>query len=174
MRRLPPFPALRSFESAARQLSFTRAAEELSVTPSAISHQVKLLESWVGTRLFERSVRRIVLTQRGRELYLSASKCLDDLAIAFRVAEHRRTRGGAGRLRVCADPGFVEWWLASRLEGFIKAAPDVSLEIHWGSTADTIRNAARTSLCTMAEATTCLTNPLPNGGIMSLLSAVPA
>ncbi len=136
MRRLPPFPALRSFESAARQLSFTRAAEELFVTPSAISHQVKLLESWVGTPLFERAVRRITLTQRGRELYLSASKCLDDLAIAFRVAEHRDSRGAAGRLRICADPGFVEWWLVSRLELFLDAAPEMPLEVYWGSTAE--------------------------------------
>ena len=136
MRRLPPFPALRSFESAARQLSFTRAAEELCVTPSAVSHQVRLLEDWVGTPLFDRAARRIALTQRGRELYLSASKCLDDLAIAFRVAERRRPRGASGRLRVCADAGFVEWWLASRLERFLERAPDLALEVHWGRTAE--------------------------------------
>lgn len=136
MRRLPPFPAMRAFESAARQLSFTRAAEELCVTPSAISHQVKLLEDWIGTPLFERAARRIALTQRGRELYLSVSKCLDNLAIAFRVAEHRRPRGAPRRLRVCADAGFVELWLASRLEGFFALAPSQPLEIYWGSTAE--------------------------------------
>jgi LysR family glycine cleavage system transcriptional activator len=136
MRRLPPFAALRSFESAARQLSFTRAAEELCVTPSAVSHQVRLLEDWVGTPLFDRAARRIALTQRGRELYLSASKCLDDLAIAFRVAERWRTRGASGRLRVCADPGFVEWWLASRLKSFLDQAPDFAMDLHWGRTAE--------------------------------------
>jgi len=136
MRRLPPFPALRAFESAARQLSFTRAAEELYVTPSAISHQVRLLENWIGTALFEREVRRVRLTHRGRELYISASKCLDDLAIAFRVAEHRPARGAARRVRLCADAGFVEWWLASRLEDFFRAAPDVAIDVHWGRTAE--------------------------------------
>ena len=139
MRRLPPFPALRSFESAARQLSFTRAAEELCVTPSAVSHQVRLLEEWIGTALFERAARRITLTQRGRELYLSAGKCLDDLALAFRVAEHRRPRGAPRRLHVCADAGFVELWLASRLATFLEKEPHTPIEIHWGSTADDYR-----------------------------------
>jgi LysR family transcriptional regulator, glycine cleavage system transcriptional activator len=135
MRRLPAFPALRAFECAARQLSFTRAAEELCVTPSAVSHQVKLLEGWVGTPLFERTARRITLTQRGRELYLSASKCLDDLAIAFRVAEHPNKRGAPARLRVCADAGFVELWFASRLEGFFAKVPNPPIEVFWASTA---------------------------------------
>jgi LysR family transcriptional regulator, glycine cleavage system transcriptional activator len=135
MRRLPSFPALRAFESAARQLSFTRAAEELCITPSAVSHQVRLLEEWIGTPLFERTARRITLTQRGGELYLSASKCLDDLAIAFRVAEHRHKRGAPARLRVCADAGFVELWLTSRLEGFFAKAPNLPIEVFWASTA---------------------------------------
>jgi LysR family glycine cleavage system transcriptional activator len=135
MRRLPPFPALRAFESAARQLSFTRAAEELCVTPSAVSHQVKLLEEWIGTRLFERTARRITLTQRGGELYISSSKCLDDLSIAFRVAEHRQRRGAPPRLRVCADAGFVELWLTSRLERYFAQAPDLPIEVFWAGTA---------------------------------------
>src|ERR1700733_3465898 len=128
MRRLPPFPWLRAFESAARQLSFSRAPEERCVTPSAVSHQVKLLEEWIGTPLFERTARRITLTQRGGELYLSSSKCLDDLAIAFRVAEHRHKRGAAARLRVCADAGFVELWLTSRLVGFFAKAPNLPVD----------------------------------------------
>jgi LysR family glycine cleavage system transcriptional activator len=136
MRRLPPFAALRSFESAARQLSFSRAAEELCVTPSAVSHQVRLLEEWVGVPLFERAARKVSLTQRGRELYASAGKSLDDLSIAFRVAVHRRTRNSKSRLRVCSEDGFSELWLAGRLNAFLEANPEASIELHWGKSAE--------------------------------------
>jgi len=141
MRRLPPFPALRSFESAARQLSFTRAAEELCVTPSAVSHQVRLLEEWVGAPLFDRAARKVSLTQRGRELYAASSKCLDDLGVAFRVAEHRRTRNANSRLKVCSEDAFAELWLARRLNEFSEAHPDVAIEIHWANTAEDYKKA---------------------------------
>jgi LysR family glycine cleavage system transcriptional activator len=62
MRRLPPLAALRAFEAAARHLSFKRAAAELHVTPTAISHQVRLLEDSLGLRLFERRARRVTMT----------------------------------------------------------------------------------------------------------------
>lgn len=136
MRPLPPFPALRAFESAGRLLGFTRAAEELCVTPSAISHQVKLLEGWLGVKLFERAGRQITLTPRGRELYLTAGKCLDDLSIAFRVARHRGTRRDRQRLHVCADAGFVELWLAKRLPDLLTQAPELAIEVSWGSGAE--------------------------------------
>src|SRR4051794_36329139 len=64
-RALPPLTALRSFEAAARHLSFTRAAKELFVTQTAISHQVRLLETHLGVSLFHRRPRRIVLTREG-------------------------------------------------------------------------------------------------------------
>ena len=64
-RDLPPFPAVRAFEAAARHLSFKRAAGELGVTQSAISHQVKALETYVGARLFRRAPRGVSLTQAG-------------------------------------------------------------------------------------------------------------
>jgi len=139
IRRLPPFAALRSFEGAARQLSFKRAAEDLCVTPSAISHQVKILEAWVGTPLFERDVRRIALTRKGQELYLSTSKCLDELALAFTSAKDPRARSGTRRLRVCGDSGFVEFWLASRLDGFLAQASVAPIEVHWGNSAEDYR-----------------------------------
>lgn len=68
-RRLPPLAALRAFEAAARQLSFRRAAEELAVTPTAISHQIRLLEAALGMALFVRQVRRVALTDAGQRLY---------------------------------------------------------------------------------------------------------
>ncbi|MCJ2089874.1 LysR substrate-binding domain-containing protein [Methylobacterium sp. E-005] len=68
-RRLPPLAALRAFEAAARHLSFRRAAAELGVTPTAISHQIRLLEATLGLPLFVREVRRVALTVTGRRLY---------------------------------------------------------------------------------------------------------
>lgn len=68
-RRLPPLAALRAFEAAARHLSFRRAAAELAVTPTAISHQIRLLEATLGLALFVRAVRRVTLTAAGRRLY---------------------------------------------------------------------------------------------------------
>ena len=67
-RRLPPISALRSLEAAARYASFTKAAEKLHVTQSAISHQIKLLEDLWGLRLFERKGQRLVVTRPGQEL----------------------------------------------------------------------------------------------------------
>ncbi|MFJ7441328.1 LysR substrate-binding domain-containing protein [Methylorubrum thiocyanatum] len=66
---MPPLAALRAFEAAARQLSFRRAAEELAVTPTAISHQIRLLEAALGMALFVRQVRRVALTDAGQRLY---------------------------------------------------------------------------------------------------------
>src|SRR5262245_38271668 len=75
-RRLPPLNALRSYEAAARHLSFTKAAAELGVTPAAVSHQVKVLEDHVGVSLFERVNRQLVLTDAGQA-------CLPGIRAAF-------------------------------------------------------------------------------------------
>jgi len=80
---LPPLNALRAFESAARHLSFTRAADELHVTQAAISHQVKGLEERLGVKLFRRLPRRLLLTDEGQAL-------LPDLRDAFKPAGSRR------------------------------------------------------------------------------------
>src|SRR5262245_26673469 len=69
MRHLPPLAALRAFEAAARHLSFKRAAAELAVTPTAISHQIRLLEDQIGLKLFERRPRLLLLTPEGQRLY---------------------------------------------------------------------------------------------------------
>ena len=72
--RLPPLNALRAFEASARQLSFTRAAEELFVTQAAISHQIKSLEEHLGIKLFMRKNRSLLLTEEGQSYYLDI-KC---------------------------------------------------------------------------------------------------
>ena len=69
MRKLPPLAALRAFEAAARHSSFKRAANELNVTPTAISHQIRLLEATLGLQLFVRGIRRVDLTPAGQRLY---------------------------------------------------------------------------------------------------------
>jgi LysR family glycine cleavage system transcriptional activator len=66
MHGLPPLHAVRAFEAAARHLSFNLAAEELHVTPSAVSHQIRALEDYLGTRLFDRLTRRVILTRDGQ------------------------------------------------------------------------------------------------------------
>lgn len=82
-RRLPPLAALRAFEAAARHLSFRKAADELAVTPTAISHQLRLLEATLGLPLFERHVRRVSLTPAGAQLYPVLREGLDNFARAI-------------------------------------------------------------------------------------------
>ena len=84
MRDLPPLHAVRAFEAAARHLSFNRAAEELHVTPSAVSHQIRTLEEQLGTRLFERLTRRVVLSRDGQALLPPIQSALDQMDGAFR------------------------------------------------------------------------------------------
>jgi transcriptional regulator, LysR family len=73
-RRLPPLHALRAFEAAARHLSVKKAAAELAVTPTAVSHHIRVLETHLGVKLFERHVRQIELTSYGKQLYRSFEK----------------------------------------------------------------------------------------------------
>jgi LysR family transcriptional regulator, glycine cleavage system transcriptional activator len=126
-RRLPPLNALRAFESGARHLNFTRAADDLSVTPTAISHQVRQLEEWFGVSLFERGKRKLSLTDAGAQLYPAVSEALDRIAeVACRI---RQTPPRAG-LTVSVTPTFGSRWLAARLGKFWLAHPDVDLRIH--------------------------------------------
>lgn len=84
MRKLPPLGALRVFEAAARRLSFKDAADELSVTPTAVSHQIRHLEETVGVRLFERSSRQVQMTPAGQQLYPVVRDGFDNLERAVR------------------------------------------------------------------------------------------
>lgn len=127
--RRPAFPslnALRSFEAAARHLSFTASARELSVTQTAVSHQVKALEDFLGCRLFERRVRALSLTHEGRALLPVASAAFASVASAIeriRSGEVRR------RLTVSVVPSFAARWLVPRLRRFRRAHPEIELHI---------------------------------------------
>jgi LysR family glycine cleavage system transcriptional activator len=127
MRRdLPPFTSIRSFEAAARHLSFKAAAEELNVTQSAISHQVKALEDYLGIRLFLRGPREIVLTHEGASYLGEVSLLLDQLAAA---TDHVRDKDVTGPLHVTTTPAFAARWLVPRLADFRAAWPGIELHI---------------------------------------------
>lgn len=126
-RRLPPLNALRAFEAAARHGSFTLAAEELHVTPAAISHQVKALEAQLGLPLFRRLTRGLVLTDAGRAYLPELTEGLDRLA---RATERLFGHGIAGTLTVSVLPSFATRWLVPRLSGFRARHPELDVVVH--------------------------------------------
>jgi LysR family transcriptional regulator, glycine cleavage system transcriptional activator len=126
MRKLPPLASLRAFEAAARRLSFKEAAEELSVTPTAVSHQIRLLEKYSGQLLFRRRPRPLVLTPAGERLFPAIRDGLD----AFVCALEGISRGAAKRpLRITAPNAFAGRWLVPRFREWREAHPDVRLEL---------------------------------------------
>lgn len=126
MRRLPPLASLRAFEAAARHLSFERAAAELGVTPTAISHQIRILEGACGQTLFRRRPRPLALTGAGERLFPVLRNGLDAFAIAIasvlRTTEH-------GSLRVTTPNAFASRWLVPRLPQWRELHPEIPLEV---------------------------------------------
>jgi LysR family glycine cleavage system transcriptional activator len=127
MRRLPSLSGLRAFEAAARRGSFKRAAEELGVTPTAISHQIRSLEEHVGVSLFERRTRQVVLTVEGATLYPVLRDGLDAFAHAIGRLMIGRSRV---RVTISATPAFTSKWLVPRVAQFQRAHPDIDLQFH--------------------------------------------
>ena len=126
MRRLPPLASLRAFEAAARHLSFKRAAEELLVTPTAISHQVRLLEETIGLRLFLRGTRQVTLTAEAQLLYPVLRDGFDAFARALGAL---RARPGRPAVTITATTAFTARWLLPRLAGFRERRPDIDLKL---------------------------------------------
>lgn len=125
-RRLPPLSALRAFESAARLSSAKQAAAELSVTPAAISHQVRQLEDQLGVALFVRRPRQLVLTAQGRELCETLSSAFGAMA-----ATVERLRAPQRRhLTLSTTPAVASRWLVPRLARLKQASPGLDLRIH--------------------------------------------
>lgn len=125
-RELPPFAAIRAFEAAARHQSFQDAAEELHVTQSAISHQVRRLEDFLDVALFRRNGHGVALTPVGIDYCGDVSAILDGLD-----ASTERIRGAedAGLLSVRATPAFASRRLLPRMGGFNRAYPEIELQI---------------------------------------------
>ena len=123
---LPPLNALRTFEAAARHLSFTRAAEELFVTQAAVSHQIKTLEAHLGVKLFRRLNRALLLTEEGQTLLPAVRDAFATLAGGVRQL---RERAGMGTLTVSTTPTFAAKWLAGRLGRFYARHPELEIRL---------------------------------------------
>lgn len=126
MRQLPPLNALQVFETAARHLSFQRAAEELSVTPTAVSHQIKVLEEHLGLSLFHRRPRPLSITEAGQILYPMVQESLD---IIDNALIHIKHFSNSLDLTISVPPVLATKWLVPRLPSFQQAYPDISLRL---------------------------------------------
>lgn len=123
---LPPLNALRAFEVAGRHLSITKAAQELHVTPAAVSHQVKSLEEYLNVKLFRRVGNTLVLTDAGQA-------CLPRLKAGFaeleRAMAELREHDLRGPLLLSVAPVFASKWLIPRLEAFRRTHPEIDVRI---------------------------------------------
>ena len=125
-RRLPSLNSLRAFEASARHLSFTKAADELHVTPAAVSQQVKILEEFLGVALFNRVKGKLVLTDRGRESVPRVTEAFDKLSDVILGLKSDECKGV---LTVNVAPSLATKWLVPRLSRFQRACPDIDLRI---------------------------------------------
>ncbi|MFL5032050.1 MAG: transcriptional regulator GcvA [Xanthobacteraceae bacterium] len=123
---LPHVGFFQGFEAAARTLSFTKAAEELFITQSAVSRQIKALEDHLGVTLFERRPRALVLTEHGQALYAVAADALDRLQTAV---DRLRMDGRTGQLSITTTTGFASLWLIPRLRRFTSLHPEIDVRI---------------------------------------------
>ena len=128
-RALPPLNALKAFEATARHLSFSRAAEELHVTPAALSHQIRGLEDLLALKLFHRKARAIELTAAARLMYPGIRSGFESL----RTAVEQLDRAREDRiLVVSASPGLTAKWLVPRIYRFLEQHPDIDTRISSG------------------------------------------
>lgn len=125
-RRLPSLSALRAFEAAARHLSFKQAAQELSVTATAVSHQIRALEQELGLTLFVRKTRAVALTPQGAELHVEIRGSFERMAAAIdRIREPERRV-----ITLTTTPAFASKWLVPRISRFASAHPGIDLHVH--------------------------------------------
>src|SRR5262245_58344607 len=123
---LPPLNALRAFAAAARHMSFSKAAEELHVTPAAVSHQIHALEQDLGVRLFHRMNRSIALTTSAQVLLPGLTEAFDEIQSSVR---RLRAHNDAGTLTVTASPSFAAKWLVLRLHRFQEQCAEIDVRI---------------------------------------------
>lgn len=126
-RRMPPLNALKAFEAAARHESFTRAADELCVTPGAVSHQVKALEAELVLKLFRRERQGLVITDAGRNYLATIRDAFDRIAEGTQRLLERQT---GSELAVSTSPNFAAKWLVPRLGRFARMHPEIELTLN--------------------------------------------
>src|SRR3990167_3280320 len=125
MKNLPPLYALRAFEATSRHLSAKQAAVELFVTPAAISHQIKALESFLGVQLFTRLNRQLLLTNAGQKYAASIQGIFNHL-----ITETKKLKANTQSfLTISVEPAFAMYWLIPRLHKFKQFAPTIELRI---------------------------------------------
>lgn len=144
MPQLPPLNSLRVLESAARNLSFSKAADELFVTKAAVSHQIKALEEYMGFALFERKNRSIKLTEAAEVALPKLREGFENLSEAVQLMQ-RHTQHAS--VNVCMAPSFAAKWLVPRLHKFSGAHPDIDMQI----TGDDTLITSRVSSSNMSE-----------------------
>ncbi len=126
MRKIPPLRALQVFEAAARQEHFSRAADELCITQSAVSHQVKVLEEHFSEQLFKREGRQLKLTSKGKLLYQELAQIFDSLS-----GLNQQISGGESQeIRLAVYSSFAIKWLIPRLSHFRRQYPDIKIRLN--------------------------------------------
>ncbi len=127
----PGLRTLRAFDAAARHLSFTRAADDMGVTPAAISNQIKELEDQLGVELFIRTSRTMRLTKEGEILRVAANESLETLSKALHRIKRLENRN---QIRVSSTPSVAAKWLVPRLDGFLTAFPAADVRVDVSNT----------------------------------------
>jgi len=124
MKQLPPLNALRAFEAVARNLSFSKAAEELNVTPGAVSQQIKALEDYLGNQIIRRQKRGLLLTDEAQAALPVLRLAFENLAEASEILTRRAS---SGRLAISVAPSLASKWLVPRLDSFHEQHPEIEV-----------------------------------------------
>ena len=162
MRRIPSTQALRAIESFARHGTVWQAADELNLTRSAVSHQLRLLERDLGFTILNKVGTRVELTPRGRVYARDVRKALNVISSS---AERNSSQGMSGPITVSCPPGFASSWLCINLGGFIEAHPDVTVSLATPRRLDDISNPE-------ADVFICFGHTFPPGVDVQLLKQV--
>ena len=136
LQSMPSIDLLRTFEASARHLSFTRAAEELFLTPSAVSRQIKSLEESLGVALYTRGTRSLQLTEQGHHLQRTVDKLLERLEEAVSSMKHMKA---PQQLGIATTISFASMWLVPKLTDFRLRHPDVDIRVSATSEAPRLR-----------------------------------
>lgn len=134
--RLPPLSALRAFEAAARRASFKAAAQELLVTPTAISHQIRQLETHLGFRVLDRTPRAVTMTVQGRALYEATAFGFGEIE---RVVTRLRATTAPTPVTLTSTTAFLSHWLVPRMDALRQAVPTIDLRLHTSNEVEELR-----------------------------------